>query len=80
MAENLLSPSVTGTRLDFANNCLEQAMEDIRAAADHQLYTWDLYCHQTHAASHLRTLADRADPGIPPILPPDPTTRIVETL
>jgi hypothetical protein len=49
-----------------------QAWHDLAAAADHRLYTRDLFYHQTKAADYLR--AQRKDPklGEPPPLPDDP--------
>jgi Zn-dependent protease with chaperone function len=77
---DLVAVSVTGSdslvhglaRLDFATDALAQAWKDLLAAADHHLYTRDLFYHQTQAAAYLRAL--RKDPrlGEPPALPDDP--------
>jgi Zn-dependent protease with chaperone function len=77
---DLVAVSVTGSdalvhglaRLDFATDALGQAWSDLTAAADHQLYTRDLFYHQTRATEFLRAL--RKDPrlGEPPALPEDP--------
>jgi Zn-dependent protease with chaperone function len=77
---DLVAVSVTGSdalvhglaRLDFAMDALGQAWSDLTAAADHQLYSRDLFYHQTRAGAYLR--AQRKDPrlGEPPALPEDP--------
>lgn len=77
---DLVAVSVTGSdalihglaRLDFATEALAQAWKDLAAAADHQLYSRDLFYHQTRATEYLRVL--RKDPrlGEPPALPEDP--------
>ncbi len=74
---DLVAVSVSGSdaiihgllRTDFAQNCLDVTWQDLNAAADHQLQTQDLFCHQTRTAEYLRQL--RANPllGIPPELP-----------
>ena len=48
---------------------IAQVCRDLTAAGDHQLYTRDLFYHQTRSAEFLRTL--RKDPqfGEPPPLP-----------
>src|SRR5262249_4286179 len=76
----LVAVSVTGSdalvhglaRLDFATESLSQAWTDLSTAADHQLYSRDLFYHQTHATEYLR--ARHRDPrlGEPPVLPEDP--------
>jgi hypothetical protein len=55
-------------RLDFATQALDQAADELRAAADHRLYSRDLFAHHLRAADHLRRL--RQDPrlGLPPPL------------
>jgi len=81
---DLVAVSVTGSdslihalkRLDFANRSLAQAAEDLRAAAHHQLYSKDLFYHQTHAAMHLRKVEDKPELGAPPPLPEDPSARV----
>lgn len=77
---DLVAVSVAGSdalvhglaRSRFATEALDQAWRDLSAAADHQLYTRDLFYHQTQAIPYLRAL--RKDPGLgePPALPPDP--------
>jgi Zn-dependent protease with chaperone function len=53
-------------RLDFANQALNQAAHDLHTAADHSLFTRDMFLHQTVSASWLRQM--RKDPklGLPP--------------
>jgi Zn-dependent protease with chaperone function len=77
---DLVAVSVTGSdalvnglaRLNFAADALGQAWHDLTAAGDHQLYSRDLFYHQTCAGAYLRVL--RKDPhlGEPPALPDDP--------
>jgi Zn-dependent protease with chaperone function len=77
---DLVAVSVTGSdalvhglsRLDFVGEALNQARNDLAAAADHQLYSRDLFYHQARAAEYLRIV--RKDPrlGEPPVLPDDP--------
>jgi Zn-dependent protease with chaperone function len=77
---DLVAVSVTGSdalvhglaRLDFAGDALGQAWTDVTVAADHQLFTRDLFYHQTQAGAYLREL--RKDPrlGQPPDLPEAP--------
>jgi Zn-dependent protease with chaperone function len=79
---DLMAVSVTGSdalvhglaRLDLATDALGQAWNDVTVAADHQLFTRDLFYHQTRAVEYLRVL--RKDPhlGEPPALPNDPRT------
>ncbi len=76
---DLVAVSVSGSdalihglaRLDFANESLMFAWRDLTAAADHGLYSRDLFHHQTKAAEYIREL--RKDPrlGEPPPLPAD---------
>jgi Zn-dependent protease with chaperone function len=76
--------SVTGSdalihslsRLEFASECLNDAARSLDAAADHGVFSDDLFYHQTQAASRLRLLrkADRA--GLPPDLPENPTEKV----
>jgi Zn-dependent protease with chaperone function len=53
-------------RLEFAGESLSAAAQDLFAAADHGLFTRDLFYHQTTAAERLRR--QRKDPrlGLPP--------------
>lgn len=81
---DLVAASVTGSdalvhalaRLDVANQALMGAAEDLNAAADHRLYTRDLFHHQTQSLGFIRKL--RKDPklGEPPVLPPDPQQKL----
>ena len=67
-------------RMEFGMMCFHQAIEDLRAAMDHHLYTSDLFYHQSTAARFLR--AKKKDPnlGEPPPLPDDPneTTQVFQ--
>lgn len=75
---DLVAVSVTGSdslihalsRLNFANESLVQALDDLKDASDHRLYTKDLYYHQTTAAAHLRQVKGDEKLGTPPPLPP----------
>jgi Zn-dependent protease with chaperone function len=77
---DLVAVSVTGSdalvhslaRLDFAADTLVQAWSDLTAAADHHLYSRDLFYHQTRAADYLRALRREPRLGEPPPLPEDP--------
>jgi Zn-dependent protease with chaperone function len=81
---DLVAVRVTGSdalvhglaRLDLAAEALTQAWADLTAAADHGLYTRDLFYHQTRAAEYLRIF--RKDPrlGEPPALPEDPHQQV----
>ncbi|MBO0698865.1 MAG: hypothetical protein J2P46_10755, partial [Zavarzinella sp.] len=55
-------------RLNFAEEALSEARRVLGGAAEHNLYTADLYFHHTAAARRLRK--DRRDPrlGLPPVL------------
>jgi Zn-dependent protease with chaperone function len=74
---DLVAVSVTGSdalihclaRLDFANEALSQAWEDLSTAADHQLFSRDLFYHQTRSAEYLRGLRQNPRLGEPPSLP-----------
>lgn len=78
---DLVAVSVTGSdplihalaRLDFANDALSQAWRDLAPAADHQLFTRDLFYHQTQAQKYLRNLHKNPRLGEPPPLPEDPS-------
>jgi Zn-dependent protease with chaperone function len=63
-------------RLDFANDCLNQALEDLGQAKDHGLYSRDLFYHQTKAAPFVRAMRRKPDLGVVPALPADPTVCI----
>ncbi len=77
---DLVAVSVTGSdslihalkKLDFVNACQMQAFSDLKDASQHNLYTQDLFYHQTRAADHLRRTLDKADFGAIPALPDDP--------
>jgi Zn-dependent protease with chaperone function len=76
--------SVTGSdalihglsRAEFANECLNDAARSLDAAADHGLFTEDLFYHQSHAAERLRGLRKQERAGLPPELPADPLTQV----
>jgi Zn-dependent protease with chaperone function len=63
-------------RLAFANECLADAALALDAAADHGLFTDDLFYHQTQAAGRLRRLRKEERAGLPPDLPADPTQKV----
>ena len=77
---DLVAVSVTGSdalihglaKLDFASSCLQQALNDLAVAADHKLYSRDLFYHQSRANEYLRTLNNNPLLGQPPALPTDP--------
>lgn len=77
---DLVAVSVTGSdslihalsRLNFANESLVQALEDLKDASDHRLYTKDLYYHQSAAAAYLRQSRNDHKLGVPPPLPASP--------
>jgi hypothetical protein len=81
---DLVAVRVTGSdalihaflRLDFANESLTQARSDLSTAADHQLYSRDVFYHQSRACEYVR--ARRGDPhfGEPPALPDDPNQTV----
>lgn len=74
--------SVTGSdalihalsRLDFASEALGTAVDQLRSAAHHHLYTDDLFRHQTEAMAFLRQQRQQPNLGEPPPLPSDPNT------
>jgi len=80
---DLVAVSVSGSdalihalaKLDFAGQALGQAVQDLQAASDHQLYSRDVFHHQSRAAGYLRSF--RKDPrlGVVPDLPDDPASR-----
>jgi Zn-dependent protease with chaperone function len=59
-------------RLDFANDCLSQAADDLAQAKDHGLYSRDLFHHQTEAIQYLRQVRRKPGLGQMPALPADP--------
>jgi Zn-dependent protease with chaperone function len=76
--------SVTGSdaiihglaRLGFASECLGDAAQSLDAAADHGLFTDDLFYHQARAADRLRRLRKDDRLGLPPELPDDPAQQV----
>jgi Zn-dependent protease with chaperone function len=81
---DLVAVSVTGSdslihalsRLNFAGESLSMALQDLKHAADHRLYTRDLFFHQTAEGEHLRKQNQDPNQGMPPALPADPTVRV----
>jgi Zn-dependent protease with chaperone function len=53
-------------RLRFGNLCLMQAIEDLRKAADHKLYTRDIFHHQERAEPIVRRLRKAPELGLRP--------------
>jgi Zn-dependent protease with chaperone function len=76
---DLVAVSVAGSdagiqalyRLTFCDDVWGQAIKDLRAAADHKLYTGDLFYHLNHAANFLRKQKKQPKLGEPPPLPED---------
>jgi hypothetical protein len=60
-------------RLEFASECLGDAAQMLDAAADHNLFTDDLFYHQTQSAERLRKLRKDERAGLPPDLPANAT-------
>src|SRR5207249_5688256 len=58
---DLVAVSVSGSdaivhgliRTDFAQQCLDQTGQDLIAAADHNLFTSDLFAHHSKSADYL---------------------------
>jgi Zn-dependent protease with chaperone function len=77
---DLVAVSVTGSdalvhalsKLHFAFMALDSAERDLAFAAEHGLYTNDLFYHQNQAAAYLRRVNKDDKLGLPPELPPDP--------
>ncbi len=71
--------SVTGSdaivnglyRAGFSDACLDYSLGELSDAIDHELYTNDLFYHQSQAEEHLRTLAKKPEWGTPPSVPKD---------
>jgi Zn-dependent protease with chaperone function len=63
-------------RLEFASECLADAAQSLDAAADHNLFTDDLFSHQTLAAGRLRRLRKEERAGLPPELPENPVEKV----
>jgi Zn-dependent protease with chaperone function len=80
---DLVAVSVTGSdalvhglaRLDFATEALNISFRDVSAAADHKLYSRDLFFHQSHAFRFLRRVRKDAKLGEPPPLSVDPEVK-----
>jgi Zn-dependent protease with chaperone function len=64
------------SRMEFASECLSDAARSLDAAADHGLFTDDLFYHQTQAAGRLRQLRKEEQAGLPPELPEDPSQQV----
>ena len=56
-------------RLEFAGQALGQAARELQIASQHDLYTNDLFYHQTRAADYLRRVRDDPTLGDPPPVP-----------
>ncbi len=77
---DLVAVSVTGSdslihalkKLEFLNACLSMSLVDLEQAADHQVYTEDIFYHQTMAAANVRRLLKEPDAGLIPPLPANP--------
>lgn len=63
-------------RLSFASECFNDAAQSLDAAADHGLFSDDLFFHQTQAAGRLRRLRKEERAGLPPELPDNPTEKV----
>ena len=71
--------SVTGSdalihglaRLGFANEALADAAQSLNAAADHGVFSDDLFYHQSKSAERLRRLRKNDRLGLPPEVPDD---------
>ncbi len=78
---DLVAVSLTGSdapvhllhRCYFADVCFGQAIDDLRVAMSHHLYTSDLFYHQSAASRIIRNKKKDARLGEPPDLPEDPT-------
>jgi Zn-dependent protease with chaperone function len=76
---DLVAVTVTGSdalihglaRLDFATASLAQAWQDLMKAAQHKLYTRDVFYHQKRAGNYLRSQPDLADFGTVPTVAED---------
>ncbi|MSQ97214.1 MAG: hypothetical protein EXR98_22045 [Gemmataceae bacterium] len=85
---DLVAVSLTGSdapvhllyRCYFADACFGQAIDDLRVAMTHHLYTSDLFYHQSAAGALLRREKKEITLGEPPPLPEDPrkTTEVFE--
>ncbi|HJZ91226.1 MAG TPA: M48 family metallopeptidase [Gemmataceae bacterium] len=63
-------------RTAFANECLADAARSLSAAADHGLFTDDLFYHQTRAAARLRAVRGDDRLGLPPDAADGPGARV----
>jgi Zn-dependent protease with chaperone function len=78
---DLVAASVTGSdapvhvlvRLLFATETLDFTRDELAGAADHGVYTRDLFYHQSRAADYLRQCLKDPRRGEPPPLPEDPS-------
>jgi Zn-dependent protease with chaperone function len=78
---DLFAASVTGSdapvhvlaRLLFATEALAFTRDELAGAADHGVYSRDLFYHQSRAADHLRQVLKDPHRGEPPPLPEDPS-------
>lgn len=55
-------------RAEFGHICMMQALHDLSQAADHKIYTKDLYLHQDRAAPVVRRKKKEPNLGLPPQL------------
>jgi Zn-dependent protease with chaperone function len=58
-------------RVEFADHCHALIAKELSTAADHGLYSRDIFHHRDGAAAHLRAVNKKPDMGIPPA-PPAP--------
>jgi Zn-dependent protease with chaperone function len=63
-------------RLEFASECLADAAKSLDAAADHGVFTDDLFYHQAQAAARLRRVRKDERVGLPPDLPANPAHKV----
>jgi len=56
-------------RLNFGEQCFGLTAEELSHAAEHGLYSSDVYYHLTQAAAHLRARAKNPNLGVPPAPP-----------
>jgi Zn-dependent protease with chaperone function len=80
---DLVAVSVAGSdapvhvlvKADFAQQALHQATRDLALAAEHGLWTRDVFFHQQRAAEFLRQAEKNPGLGQPPALPADQSLR-----
>jgi Zn-dependent protease with chaperone function len=53
-------------KVEFADRCFAVAANDLITAADHRLFTSDIFYHQTLAADYIRKVDKKPNLGIPP--------------